>query len=280
MNTETLQWWAILDDKTTKSTDFVFWWESDLSVKLKLAYNNNTIFTEFNQSSEELLWYFCTILSWLTCLNYNIWTNYWVEDAKIIAERMNKDWLFNYKKWWRLADAIDYIRNYHNEISEEKVISYRLAIWSEEHKIAWEKNLAIQYWYFTSKEFLNDSQDDGIVQWVDFPKWYWHATTDLWIKTTVNSYKWKLAKNIYEIKDMIKLVENEVIYPDWYLFIKAIYMENIFKDVPDNIPFASSIKKAKDKWVVNWYSDWTFWPNNNLTRWEFMWILDRLGLLD
>lgn len=274
-------WWAILDKKTIKSTDFIFWWDSDLSVKLKLAINDNKIFTEFNQALEKITWYMCTIISWLTCINYNIWTNYWIEDAKIIAKRLSDDWLFEYDKWGRLSDAIDYIRNYHNERSKEKALSFRIKVWSQEHILAWEHNLAVQYWYFTSKAIYDDSQDDWIVEWVDFPKWYWHAVSDLWVKTTVNSYKWKMKRNIYEIKDMKKLVENWVIYSDWYLFIKATYpMEKIFKDVPDNIPFASSIKKAKLKWVVKGYADWNFWPNNPLTRAEFMWILDKLWLLD
>jgi len=53
----------------------------------------------------------------------------------------------------------------------------------------------------------------------------------------------------------------------------------IFKDVDQNTPFYSHIKKAKDAGVIKG-DDGYFRPNDNITRGELMAILSRAGIFD
>lgn len=48
----------------------------------------------------------------------------------------------------------------------------------------------------------------------------------------------------------------------------------LFKDVDEKTPFYNSIKWAKENWIVNWYSDGTLRPNENLDVKRMLAILE------
>lgn len=269
---EILHGGAILTEDTVSPNDYVFWGDSVLSVKLDLAYNENTVFIELNQWKEEWSWYTCTICSAFTMLMYNTGLKYSMSDVKIVADRMVADKKLDLKAGAKLKDAIDYVRKYNNEVSEIKVDSFQLDIWSAEHKEAWEKNLAIQYGFYTSPEQYKDSQDDGIVSWVTFPKKWGHAVTDLKIKRTVDNYKGSKKYNQYDLADMVALKNNWVIFPAGYIFLKQQY--GMYTDVSTNSPFYPAIKEMNDKNIMKW-QDWKFRPKDLVTREEMAVIISR-----
>lgn len=141
---------AILTPDTISERDFVFGSDNPLRDKLNIAYNPNKVMLAMNQSSAEWAWYTCTICSAFTMLNYNTGQKYTLDHVSIVADRMEKDGLFQRKGGAKLVDAIDYVRRYNNEVSSIKVDSFRLAIAGDDHRYAASKNLAIQYGFFTS----------------------------------------------------------------------------------------------------------------------------------
>ncbi len=265
-------YWAILTEDTVSKNDYIFWGESPLSVKIKLASNPNTSIVEVNQGAEEWSWYTCTICSAFTMLMYNTGLKYTIEDVKKVAYRMVADKLLDLKWGARLKDAIDYVRKYNNEVSDIKVDSFRLTIGSEEHKEVGEKNFAIQYGFFSSADFSKDSQDDGLVSGVKFPKWGGHAVTDLKIKKTIDNYKGKRKFNQYDLADMVALKNNGVIFPDGYIFLKQTY--SMYSDVSENSPFFPAIKQMNELGIMKG-QDGAFRPKATVTREEMAIIISR-----
>jgi hypothetical protein len=53
-------------------------------------------------------------------------------------------------------------------------------------------------------------------------------------------------------------------------------MENIFTDVDTSHPFFEQIKFLKEKGITTWYADWSFRPNQPITRWEMGVMMKRL----
>lgn len=270
---ETVHSGAILTPDTISERDYILGGDSPLSVKIALAYNPNKVRRMFNQGLQTWSLYTCTICSAFTVLMYNTGQVYTMEDVKAVAGRMEKDGLFNPTGWAKLKDAIDYVRRYNNERSEIKVDSFQIAVWSAEHREAGAKNLAIQYGFFTSRDFYLDSQDDGIVSGVSFPKGWGHAVTDIDVRDTLDNYEGGKKYNEYELENMVALKNNGVIFPAGYIFLKQTY--SMFTDVSENSPFYPFIKEMADKGIMKG-QDGKFRPKDSVTREEMAVIISRL----
>lgn len=53
------------------------------------------------------------------------------------------------------------------------------------------------------------------------------------------------------------------------LALNFSFAQNTFKDISTS-PYKDAINSLLQKWIINWYSDWTFRPKNNITRAELV----------
>lgn len=124
------------------------------------------------------------------------------------------------------------------------------------------------------------------IKWTNIPK---NDSSNNVIKTQP-SPKSKYFKDVYDNIEEIdylyekwvtKWYENSTFHPEWNitraeLLIMIYKFSNIdtnwnganFSDVNKTDWYYPYISSASSKWYINWYSDWTFRPNNPITRAE------------
>ena len=168
----------------------------------------------------------CTLYSALGCLwdlfNYKF-TSEEIKEINDLSYKMGRvrgkgRWTF---KWFKC------VRNRWNNKYPDKTVKYfKMNIDSEDFLKAISFGYSIGCTYKWNSKYNNDFKDDGIVQWKKF--WlstYWHATRvkkrkhneDHHIKV-IDSYAWR-KYNIYEIPNLLKLVDTGVFSSLAYMFI-------------------------------------------------------------
>lgn len=214
--------WGWLIDIGAKDTDYILWADilSDLLDEKPTDYQ---IRFEYNQGAEFLTRNWCTVFSAFTMLSYLKNREFTLTQIKEVWNLMIKDWKLDPDVWAYLSDAIDYVRRWYNANYRDKITSYKVNLKDLEllSKID-EKNLMIQVWYRTSSELYLDSQDDWNCSKKDYPKWGWHATcrwgSVWWIQ---DNYEWQKKFNRYTFEFPQDLINNWVVFPDWYIFLNA-----------------------------------------------------------
>lgn len=275
--------WAILDENTTSINDYILWWDSDLSSKIDNLPQNKFEIKEYNQWAEYESRNFCTIYSAMWMLSDLKGIKFTNEQILEVWRLWVANWWLDPDVWWYLYKAIDEVRNWWNKNNpNDKIISFRLKVTDPEFQELMDLWYSCQIWYKTSTELYNDSQDDWIVEWNNFPKKWWHAVRSrIWKIKIVDNYFWKKKYNQYTIKQVQSLIDNWIIFNEAYVFLNYNNMAIPWiTDLPENSPFAEAMTKMYNKGAIKGFWDWTVRPNQSLTRWEFSLILNRLWLLD
>ena len=206
-----------------KETDYLLWDSPDLLEKIKniKPFNRQPKY-EYNQWAQYETRNYCTVYSALTELSYLFDYKFTLCQIKEIANRMIKDKKLDPNKGAYLSDAIDYTRKWWNEnFPEEKVSSYSFSYLD---KTIWQTRPLRFLWltqigYRTSSELHNEIQEKGYASKKTYPKVWWHAVSTYWINI-IDNYKWKIARNRYSFQYPEALINNWIIFEDWYIFIK------------------------------------------------------------
>lgn len=258
--------WAILDNNSIKQDDYIF--GSDLNLLLEHRKNENPIRYEYNQAAQYETRNYCTVYSAFTMLSHLMNKEFTDEEIIWVGKQMENDWKLDPSVWAYLSDAIDYVRKYWNTNNpNDKILSFRIKVWSIEFNEATLKGYSIQVWYKTSKELYNDSQDDWIVSAKDFTWNWWHAVTHYMDKHyIIDNYKWKKKYNRYKIQYFDELLKDGTIFNYGYLFLKEKVLSfniiNMWK-------YEKVFKLWESKWQCQIVSDIDWYVNEYVSAlWE------------
>lgn len=269
----------IIDEGTISEYDYMLWGESDLSVKLKFKENTNKVKHFYNQWAQYRTRNWCVLYSACWVISDLLWYKFSDKELLEIIDSAEKDYWWKENYWMYLHKGIDCVRNWWNtKFPNQKLISFRVEVWSEDFAYAIKKWYTIQVGYRTTTEYYKDSQDDWIISKDNFIWFKWgHAVRcsfpDSKSITIDDNYFWQKKFNTYVNNKIKELRKNWVFFNWWYLFLKQDIM--IFNDVPETHPFADNIKWAKDKWITSGYPDGSFKPDQPISRWEFVTMLRR-----
>jgi len=222
----------------------------------------------------------CVLYACVWAISDLTWYEFTLSELLEIVDIAEKDY------WWQedwgmyLPRWVDCVRNWWNKkFPDNKLTSYRLFIWDEIYKKALDLWYTLACSYLISSWYFIDSQDNWVINTNTSKDWdlkWWHAIRIIDPKTIADNYKWKKKYNVYENDKIEKFTQEAMFRKPAYLFIKNSDMEKIFTDVDKTHPFYEHIKFLKEKWITVWYSDWSFRPNDNITRWEMAVMLKRL----
>lgn len=217
---ENISLWGWLLWIWEKETDYILW--SSLYEKVEEIENiNRQPIYEYNQWAQYKTRNWCTIYSAVTQLSYLFDREFTICEIYEIWDKMIADWKLNPDSWAYLSDAIDYTRKWWNEkFPNKQVTSYRIDYLDTQliEKIRSKIRLT-QIGYRTSSELHNELQSTWVANKKDYPKIGWHAVTSYWINI-IDNYKWKAKRNRYSFTYEKDLINNWVIFRNWYLFLK------------------------------------------------------------
>ena len=184
---------------------------------------NRQVKWEYNQWSEWETRNWCTIFSAVTELSYLMNRKFTLCEIKEIGHKMIADGKLDPDNWAYLSDAIDYVRRWWNEkFPDRKVESYKIDYTDLKIRklLKTSKLKMTQLWYRTSKELYDDVQDDWVASKWNYPKVGGHAVSKWWV-WIIDNYKGKHKRNRYNFDKFDELLKNWVIFPTWYVFLKA-----------------------------------------------------------
>lgn len=206
--------WILLDDN---QNDWIIWADSVLNI----PDNTNTLKHYYNQAKQKRTYSACGIYSTLWAISDLTWYKFSESELLECVDIAERDYGWIEWEWMYLSKAVDCARHYwNNKFPDKKVFSTRFELWDETSLEALQKWHSLVVWYKTSREFYNDSQDDGQVVWEDFPKWWGHLTRcNKWVFID-DSYDGVKKFNRYEIDTIFTLKKNWVFFPSAYLFLK------------------------------------------------------------
>lgn len=258
--------------------DYIMGWESDLSKKIELqAIPAYYYFSEWNQ--KEINNSSC-VIHWMLWALWRTVNEDFTENRLELLNLAKEQWLFQEWYWMYFNDWCDLVRKWwNNNNPDKKVITFRLQYWTEDFNTALENWYRLAWWYKRSQSYIEDWQD-WVVDWDSFndTSW-WHCVsiqkwTNWYQVEEINSYKWVLKVNRYNIAHLDKLVD-KLWWNEFYIFITINQMTEIFKDVTSDMPWSEAVKFLKDNEIIKGYSDWTFAPNQPISRLEVAIMLQR-----
>lgn len=153
----------------------------------------------------------------------------------------------------------------------------------------WRLNIGLQ----GNSAYSRDSQDDWIVQNEISGKKSWgHSTTIRKIGDTeyqivvIDSYKGIKKYNIYSFEDFSAFIHSPYVFNNVRAILPSLGLllsnpenmetKKLFEDVTQSTPFYEAIAFMKERGYMNWYSDWTFKPDEKISRWEFSAVMKRI----
>lgn len=172
-----------------------------------------------------------------------------------------------------MSRAVDCLRNWYNlKFPNDKLITFRTTIGSDIFIDAITKKHSLVVWYKTSKEYYQDSQDDGKISKWDYPKNGGHLvrTNKFWVAKIDDNYFGSKKYNTYENEKLVELKDNSVFFPSAYLFLKD---DKIKKDIRNNIDL-NLAKEGYDLGLFNWID-----PRKEVSRQETVVMIVRGVLL-
>lgn len=259
--------WLDLSESTISKTDFLFWAEDNYNI----PQNINELKFYYNQWTSRRTRNWCALF-WCAGAIWDL-TGYEFSEDELLSILIlaEKDY------WWKedygmyMSKAVDCVRNWWNEkFPNEKLLSFRTVVWDDKFKEALTKGHSLVVWYRTSPEYYKDSQDDGVIQWEDFPKKWGHLVRcnfNTAIKIDDNYYG-KKTHNTYINNKILTLKNNWVFFPSAYLFLKEITMEEEIRNGID----LEGAKELYDEGVWNGLN-----PREPMSRQEVMAVLARLN---
>ncbi len=199
----------------------------------------------------------------------------WTERQELCKLRI-KESDFDINVWWYIVTWNNIVRNYLKK-KWVKLIQYRVSTKNNDFKILLNKWYRINIWLTIWETFLEDMQDNGILNKVNFWKSkYGHSTTikKIWNNYIIDNYDWKLKYNQVEISDLQALIDNWVIF-EW-AYLQIIDENNLKLKLKQKIMNDIKIESAKLFVAREWkYTNWEN-PQNNITREEVWAILERV----
>ena len=227
-----VKWYFINKDETIfwgwliwiweKKTDWIFGSTNVADLLNDLEALERQPIYEYNQWAQYETRNYCTIYSALTQLSYLFDYKFTLCQIKEIGNRMIRDWKLDPNYWAYLSDAIDYTRKWWNENFPERLInSYRVRLTEPNFReeVLSKATRLIQIGYRTSSELYRELQDKWYAMEKDYPKVGGHAVSMYWLNI-IDNYKWRNKKNRYSFHYFGDLVENWVIFKNWYIFLK------------------------------------------------------------
>jgi len=278
-----LEWWAILDQNTISKNDFLLWnLEKD---KLEDYLDNikpETPKIFYNQAKLNRTRNACTLFWSFWAVSDLTGYNFSEKEILEICDIAEKYYGWREDYGWYIYKAVDCVRNYWNKkFPEKKLVSFRIDLKSEKDleiiKKLYEARKTIVIWYRTTKEHYIDSQDNWVLDRDCFVSCGskitgWHCIRyNFWMN--IDNYIDRKKYNSYVNEKLVKLVKEWTYFISWYVFFYKDEFDEIFSDVQEWAPFYEAIKWAKENWIIHWYDDWTFRPNNSITRGETIWVL-------
>lgn len=203
--------------------DYILWSDID---PIDLAPVMDDIHYFYNQAT--LLWWelssFCTGMSPIQVLS-SMW-NY---------EMTQKDWesLWKYaqEKYWYRPQIGNLVQiwvktavNRWNTNKPEYLTMFIRVPNLIDMRVAqvWNKGYGVASWYRWDSAYNRDRDDNGVVDGSKFWSTYGHAVPTYkgkkHIAAVYDSYQWRRT-NVYELKDIVKLRENDVFFPTGYILV-------------------------------------------------------------
>jgi len=256
-NFELFNTWLIDE---VSDNDYLFW-----SDNITINQNTNKDKYWYNQALQLrtrnacVIYWNCGVISDLT------WYKFSEAEILEIVYLAEKSYGWSESWWMAFARWTDCVRNWWNKkFPDNKLITFRLDIWSEKFFEALDKWHSLTVWYKTSKDYLLDSQEDWEIQWEDFKKNWWHLVR-LYKKWNnlriIDNYDWKKIYNDYINNKIEKLQKNWVYCISAYLYLfNNDYMS---EQIKDNMSLINA-KRFFDRGYTNWLD-----PKNPITREEF-----------
>lgn len=188
---------------------------------LEIPRNTNTIKHYYNQAAQKRTYSWCGIYASLGAISDLTWYKFTTQEILECIDLAEAK--YGWVEWegMYLSKAIDCARAYWNtKFPEKKVFSTRFTLGDDTSLEALQKWHSLVVWYKTSREYNLDSQDDGMIQGKDFPKWGGHlvrCNKGVYIDDNYDGVK---KYNRYENDKIFELKKNEVYFPSAYLFLK------------------------------------------------------------
>ena len=222
----------------------------------------------------------CVLYSVAWTISDLTWYKFSLEELLEIVNIAEKEYWWREDFWMSLPRWVDCVRNWWNKkFPDNKLTSYRIYIGDEIYNKALSLWYTLSCSYLTSSWYNKDAEDNWIVDTPtskDWTLWWWHAVRIIENGKIADNYDWRKKFNIYK-NDKIETFTKEWMFrTPAYLIIKNKDMENIFTDVDTSHPFFEQIKFLKEKGITTWYADWSFRPNQPITRWEMGVMMKRL----
>lgn len=265
--------WALL---ATDERDYVVWNIEWLNID-KLP-NVKSVINSYNQLEySDIYWYcLCTLYAPIWMAADNSWYKFsWTEREQLCKLRTEES-DFDPSAWWYLSIWNNVVRKYLKDKWVD-LIQYRISTKTDDFKTILNKWYRINIWLTIWETFIEDMQDNGILNKVSFWKaTYWHSTTikKIWNNYIIDNYDWEFKFNKVEISDLQWLIDNWVIY-EW-AYLQIIDENNLKFKIKQKIMNDIKIESAKLFVAREWkYTNWER-PQDNITR-EQMWaILERV----
>lgn len=247
---------AWLSQKINRKNILIYSWNEENekyfleSTNIEVDEENENISFETNHATKFILTNWPIYLeSWNEFINPNIISktrfsdikNHW---AKNYIENLTEKNIF--KNWESFRPNDNLTRAELSKILTE-------AFWLEEKIILDEKNffdVQKNSWY---EKYVKTIYTNKIANW--YSDWtFW---------------PWKSINRAEAVKMILKVLEEK-----WKI---SAYknIQNNFSDINWNDWYFDYVNKWKEIWIINWYSDWKFWPWNNVTRAEISKIISK-----
>ena len=268
--------WLILDENTVSELDYELGWAWEDGDDLKIPENTQLMLHHYNQWA--MKWEMPYFHTWWSCgLFWTMWTisdltwYKFTEEDILEIQKLAVDHYWLQVPWGMyMHKAVDCVRNWWNKkFPEQQLTSFRLKIGWPKYFEALKKWHSLVVWYKTSSEYFKDSQDDGIVQWTDFPKKWGHLvrTHQSWVFKVTDNYYWKKKFNTYTNNNLVKLKDNKVFFKSAYLILKTRTMND---EIKDNI----DLDAAKEMFEKGYWNGLD--PRKPMSRQEVMTVMKRI----
>jgi len=188
---------------------------------VEIPENTNTTRYEYNQAGQRRTRNACGIYAPLGAISDLTGYKFTTEEILDCVNLAEAEYGWKEDSGMYMSKWVDCARNWWNaKFPEKKVYSLKFSLWDTYSLDALKKNHSLIVWYRTSREYYNDSQDDGVVTGENFPKWGGHLTRcEKWVHI-LDSYASVKKYNKYEIDTIFTLRKNWVYFPSAYLFLK------------------------------------------------------------
>lgn len=225
---KTIIGWLIED---YSDDDYIASWEMMPIFETMVNRHKNVLRLNQNRTPFE---YSCTTFWTMAMVAYNSWVSITKEDVDKCAQDALDAWYVIHGIGWPFNANVNFVRKWIRKHKWEEMVYWRFSLNSARfQEIA--KERAIDVWYYTSNDLHKDIQQDGIVQWVHYPRRFWHLVhtyndTLHYIDKHEqqyyhNSYHGVHKYNQFYIKRFEELKDNKFFMPFWYIMIARSELE-------------------------------------------------------